>query len=428
MNLLISFFSAAVASFLIGFWIRRQLLRWNIIDRPNERSSHTRPTARGGGIGIMLVITVGSVILGGLWEGNMLNVMVPVVLLVAVLSFVDDLKSVTARLRFGCHALAALAALHGLGWPHMQLGWDSTELVTLSRGLTILICFLWLVGYTNAFNFMDGINGIAAGQACITAIGAALIVGAAVSERESDRERESAVVAIFQVASASEKGEGSEVSDQRSVVSGRGQEGAVSAAAAARTGGELPLLFAFVIAGAAAGFLPHNFPRARMFMGDVSSAPLGFLLAALTLWLANHYGWWLLVPLALLHANFVLDTGITLIRRLRRREKWYAPHREHFYQRLVRSGKSHAFVTGIEMILQAVVLGLMLIYVQSGNAVRIALALTVIALWGAFFFYSERTFQRHLEALDLELELESELDEAAIPDQAAAKRGREAPV
>ena len=87
------------------------------------------------------------------------------------------------------------------------------------------------------------------------------------------------------------------------------------------------MLLAEVVAGAAAGFLPHNFPRARMFMGDVSSAALGFVLAGLAVWLGLEQGWWLLIPLGLLHANFILDTGITLGRRLLGGERWFAAHR-----------------------------------------------------------------------------------------------------
>jgi UDP-N-acetylmuramyl pentapeptide phosphotransferase/UDP-N-acetylglucosamine-1-phosphate transferase len=191
---------------------------------------------------------------------------------------------------------------------------------------------------------MDGINGIAAGQGSITAAGTALITGLAAKSWDS------------------------------SVVLG-----------------------AVVIVGACAGFLPHNFPKARMFMGDVGSAPLGFLLAFLALWAAKEHGWWLLIPLAWLHANFVLDTGITLVRRVLRGEKWYDAHREHFYQRLIRSGKSHAFVTGCEMGLQLLVLGLMVAYVWSGPVARMGLILAVLAVWGCFFAYCEREFRLKAE-------------------------------
>jgi UDP-N-acetylmuramyl pentapeptide phosphotransferase/UDP-N-acetylglucosamine-1-phosphate transferase len=204
---------------------------------------------------------------------------------------------------------------------------------------------------------MDGINGIAAGQAIITGLGMAVLVWLA--------------------------GHPTQVSD----FPFRFQD----------SGFSLPVLLSFCVAGAALGFLPHNFPQARMFMGDVGSAPLGFLLAVLALWLARDHGWWLLPPLVLLHANFTLDTAITLVRRVLRGEKWYDAHREHFYQRLIRSGKSHAFVTGCEMGLQVLVLGLMVAYLRSGPVLRIGLILAVFAVWGCFFAYCEREFKGKVE-------------------------------
>jgi len=190
---------------------------------------------------------------------------------------------------------------------------------------------------------MDGINGLAAGQAIVTGFGMALLGGLALHGYEST-----------------------------------------------------PVLWSMAIGAAALGFLPHNFPQARMFMGDVGSAPLGFWLAVLVLWLATNVGAWILIPLALLHANFVLDTGITLLRRILRGECWYEAHREHFYQRLIRSGKSHAFVTGWEMALQGVVLGLMVLYLYVSVPVRVALIFLVILAWLAFFVFCERSFRKNL--------------------------------
>jgi UDP-N-acetylmuramyl pentapeptide phosphotransferase/UDP-N-acetylglucosamine-1-phosphate transferase len=154
-----------------------------------------------------------------------------------------------------------------------------------------------------------------------------------------------------------------------------------------------PVRLSLAVAGAALGFLPYNFPHARMFMGDVGSAPLGFLLAFLVLWLGSVAGAWLLVPLALLHANFILDTAVTLVRRIARGDKWHQPHREHFYQRLVRSGKSHTFVTGLELALQLVVLGLMVLYLSAELPGRIVLAFGVILIWVVFFAYCEVAFR-----------------------------------
>jgi UDP-N-acetylmuramyl pentapeptide phosphotransferase/UDP-N-acetylglucosamine-1-phosphate transferase len=149
-----------------------------------------------------------------------------------------------------------------------------------------------------------------------------------------------------------------------------------------------------VVAGAALGFLPHNFPSARMFMGDVGSAPLGFLLAALVLWQAEAAGWWLLVPLGLLHANFVFDTGITLVRRIFRSERWYEAHREHFYQRFVRAGKTHPWVTLGEAGLQILVIGLLVLYLRASVEARILLAVVVLAIWMAYFCWAEVLFWR----------------------------------
>jgi UDP-N-acetylmuramyl pentapeptide phosphotransferase/UDP-N-acetylglucosamine-1-phosphate transferase len=260
---------------------------------------------------------------------------------IGVVSFLDDIKPVHAAVRFGSHSVAAVAALAALKVSGLRWGAVSGGFPWSVVALVWLLDFLWIVGYANAFNFMDGINGLAAGQAIVTGFGMALLGGLALHGYH-----------------------------------------------------EAPVLWSVAIGSAALGFLPHNFPQARMFMGDVGSAPLGFLLAVLTLWLAMEAGAWLLIPLALLHANFMLDTGITLLRRILRGERWYEPHREHFYQRLIRSGKSHAFVTGWEMALQGVVLGLMVLYLHAHQPVRVGLIALVILMWLAFFAFCERRFRK----------------------------------
>ena len=334
---------AALSSFALGYPVANGLRRLGVIDRPNERSSHHAPTVRGGGIAIMLVVLLGALVLGR--TSAVTLVLSALSLGLAALSFWDDLRPLPAAVRFGGHALAALGVLHVLNWPRFSFDLISQPGVAWSALASGLFLFLWLTGYTNAFNFMDGINGLAAGQAIVTGLGMALL--------------------------------GSVASGQWSVVSG-----------------QWSVLLSLIIAGAALGFLPHNFPNARMFMGDVGSAPLGFLLAALVLWIARDYGWWLLIPLGLLHANFVLDTGLTLARRILRGDRWYEAHREHFYQRLIRAGKSHPFVTGLEMALQGVVLGLMVLYLHASVPVRVGLIAVVILVWLAFFAHCERLFRR----------------------------------
>jgi UDP-N-acetylmuramyl pentapeptide phosphotransferase/UDP-N-acetylglucosamine-1-phosphate transferase len=339
---LLPFWLSALAVFLLGWPARSVLRRLGVIDKPNARSSHAVPTVRGGGVAIILTVLgalAWQMVQVGTWGTRMavLIVLGVSVLVLSVVSFVDDLRSVGARIRFGCHAAAAISVLSTRGLPPTESGGAVGML--LSVGLW-LIGFLWIAGYTNAFNFMDGINGIAAGQAMITGLATAAL------------------------------------------------------AVAAGLGCEHPVVWlSLVTAGTGAGFLPHNFPRARMFMGDVSSAPLGLLLAVLGWWLACKSGWWVLFAVGLLHANFVLDTGVTLARRVLRGERWYEPHREHFYQRLVRGGRSHSFVTSWEMALQIVVGVMVVAATLAGGAWLAAAGVAVVALWAAFFVYAERVFK-----------------------------------
>ncbi len=332
---------ALVLSYLAGWPAYLALVHYGVIDRPNERSSHSRPTARGGGVAILF-----GVLVVGLDELRAGPSPILLVLLIAfaglaAVSFLDDLRSLPVWVRIGCHGLAALSILSALEWPRLQVGLAADTSVGIPFVAGLILAFLWIVGYTNGFNFMDGINGIAAGQAAVTGLGMALLGGLAVGDFKST-----------------------------------------------------PVRLSLAVAGAAVGFLPHNFPKARMFMGDVGSAPLGFILAALALWLAKDAGWWLVVPLLLLHANFILDTGFTLLRRLIRGERWYTAHREHFYQRLVRAGKSHTFVTVAEMGLQLAVLGLMLGYIRASLISRLLLIVAVATMWFVFFAWSEVCFRR----------------------------------
>ncbi len=256
-------------------------------------------------------------------------------LVLAVVSFIDDLRSLSQLLRFAVQAGAASIALYAL-----CAGRIAAFSPPMVAGVTT-IGFLWITGYTNAFNFMDGINGLAGMQIVTTGVGTALVGMAAGS-----------------------------TSDHPAIV------------------------LSFVLAGAGVGFLPHNFPRARMFLGDVGSAPVGYLLAVLAFWLARDFGWWLLGAFGLLHANFVLDTGVTLARRIWRKEQWIDSHREHFYQRLVRSGKTHLFVTGWEATLQALVLGIIVYAIRMNWLQRCAVAAVVCMLWMGFFAYAECQFKR----------------------------------
>lgn len=335
MNIWVAFILSSVASYFGCFVAIGFLRRFRVIDKPNQRSSHDKPIVRGGGVAVLVAAgVVGSLFVRSYDRPELFWVALAGAILVIV-SFFDDLYSLPQVFRFGVHICAALLVLTALGFG------KSANASLLTRASLAVVGLLWITGYTNAFNFMDGINGMAAMQVVTTGVGTALVALAAGGSMEHPA-----------------------------------------------------IVFSIVLAGAGAGFLPHNFPRARMFLGDVGSAPIGFFLAVFAFWLARDLGWWLLGIFGLLHANFILDTSVTLTRRIWRRERWFEPHREHFYQRLLRAGGSHEFVTVLEGLLQFVVLVVVVIAVRMGWTARIIIAGIVCLIWILFFSYAELKFRR----------------------------------
>jgi len=329
---------SAFLSFILGFPVYTFLSRYGIIDRPNERSSHESPTARGGGVAFLLTIFLVQSFLMFKEPSVFLGVVFFATMILGIVSFIDDIKGLPASGRLAVQGLAAIASILSIGVPNWHVSFAG---LALPPTLLLFLGWFWIVGYTNAFNFMDGINGLAGGQAVITGFGMAAITA---------------------------------------TMSG------------CRTTAEA--ILCLDIAGAAAGFLPHNFPRARMFMGDVGSASLGFLLSSLCIALMRNLGPGSIIPLVFLHLNFILDTGITLLRRIARGDTWYSPHREHFYQRLIRSGKSHTTVTLAEMALAVICCLFILASLEySGLTGWLFLACCPI-IWGIFFVIAEREFLR----------------------------------
>lgn len=321
-------FSAGLSCLLC--WIALPILRRaGIVDRPNARSSHREPTVRGGGVGIVVSFLIVSITLvPDTVSPHMIPVLAGMIIL-AVVSFWDDVFSVSVRLRLGVHFFVAITAVAFLPVaPVPSLGWW-------------FLGVLWLVGSTNSFNFMDGINGIAGTQALIVGAGTAM-VGLALGRPEM----------------------------------------------------EYWITLAWLLSGSAAGFLPYNFPRARLFMGDVGSASIGFLLGFVALGCVSVGGASLIIPLLCLHMNFVLDTSITLIRRIIAGEVPGIPHRDHFYQRLTRAGWSHVAVTVCEAFLQLISLGIAYASVAQSWAGQIRAMTAVVFLWLLFFALAEWKFRR----------------------------------
>jgi UDP-N-acetylmuramyl pentapeptide phosphotransferase/UDP-N-acetylglucosamine-1-phosphate transferase len=133
---------------------------------------------------------------------------------------------------------------------------------------------------------------------------------------------------------------------------------------------------ALLVAGAATGFLIHNFPPARIFMGDVGSIPLGFVFGSLTILGCQEHLFDVWVPV-ILFSPFIVDATVTVVRRALCGEKIWEAHRSHFYQRVVLLGWGHRRTVLAEYILMAACLGLALLYQYGTNAQRLVL----LAIW-----------------------------------------------
>ena len=287
MNLIITFGSFLAALALVGL-VRLVAPRSGLMDMPNSRSSHAAPTPRGGGIAIVTVtlfVTVLGVVLapGSPW------VVIAWILgggLTALAGFLDDLRGLPAITRFGFHVIAAILLLIAAG--------GTPPLPTLAGSINLGLIG-WVVGgiaivwSINLFNFMDGIDGLAAAQCVFVAGAGVLLTGL---------------------------GEGASTT-------------------------QLTLL---ALAGAAAGFLLWNLPPAKIFMGDVGSGFIGFALAAgafLTSTRGSSINLWTWV---VLNGLFLADATTTLLTRLFRSQRLYEAHRLHAYQRLSRRWNSHRAV------------------------------------------------------------------------------------
>jgi Fuc2NAc and GlcNAc transferase len=276
------FIVTALLSALVTGFVRRYALH-RLLDLPNARSSHQIPTPRGGGLAIVLVY-FGAVLYLSL-AGQLppdLTLALLGGLPIAAIGFWDDHGHVAARWRFLVQMLAAGWSLYWLG------GMESLALagqIWHPGWFGALFAAWYLVWMSNLFNFMDGIDGIAGVETSTVCL--------------------SAVFLTFPHASAV---------------------------------GALPL------AGAACGFLAWNWPPARIFMGDVGSGCIGFLLAVLALHGAGEARsgfaiWWILSGV------FFLDATWTLLRRMARGERWYEAHRSHAYQHAARRLGAHKPVT-----------------------------------------------------------------------------------
>ena len=266
----------------------RAMITARVMDTPNARKAHAIPTPKGGGVGIVVAFLLGMAVLYGTatfarladpyFRGVILAASA-----IAIVSFIDDIRDWPFAIKLSAQVLAALAAIGSGLWISVvnlpgigpvDIGW-----------LGIPLTLFWLLFATNAMNFIDGLNGLAAGTALVACLFLAIIAA--------------------------------------------GQEG------------WFVYFAALLLASGLAGFLPFNFPRARIFMGDVGSQFCGFVLAVLGV-AAARFGAieqsFLLVPMLL--SGVLYDVAFTLARRALAGNRLTEAHRGHLYQLAHRSGMS----------------------------------------------------------------------------------------
>ncbi len=325
----------ALAVWAVLFPLRASLARWEVLDLPSDRGLHEHPTPRGGGIVIVLFWTAA---MAALWATSRTSrsttfaLVVGGALLVALVSLWDDIRRQPVAVRLGAHILGAGMAAVGIGrLEALDLG----ALGTVRLGwLGVAFMLFWIVGLTNAYNFMDGIDGIAGAQAFVAGLGWFFLVEADPMVRAAG----------------------------------------------------------LVLAASNLGFLLHNWPPAKIFMGDVGSAFVGYILGVMTIVAARSDARLAFVGFLLVWP-FVFDTTFTFFRRLVRGENVLAAHRSHLYQRLVIAGLSHRFVTLLYAALAAFGGGLARIWLNGGQVNSLAAIGGVFGagggLWG-FVRWAER--------------------------------------
>jgi len=275
-----------VVSFLLSMCLTRIFISpsspLRVMDHPNERSLHSIPRPRAGGVAILVAFFVGMGILALLLDNEVNPFILLSALIIAVISFLDDCYSLGAGLRFFIHVcVSVLLVMSGfelviLELPGLSWQWPSF--------IALIVSSFFIVWLINLYNFMDGMDGFAAGMAIIGFSCFALLAWQA--QHYS-----------FMYAN-------------------------------------------LIIVGAVAGFLLFNFPPAKIFMGDTGSSTLGFLMAAYSLW-ASVEGIFPIWLALLVFSPFIVDASVTLARRLLNGERVWEAHRGHFYQRLVRLGWGH---------------------------------------------------------------------------------------
>jgi UDP-GlcNAc:undecaprenyl-phosphate/decaprenyl-phosphate GlcNAc-1-phosphate transferase len=335
--LLSVFVGAFLAALALTHRVRKLAVRWDLVDVPDQgRHDHGRPVARAGGIAVFgaVLLVLGLLLLLGPPQVSHLHAGVPLLAVLAgaaamfALGLWDDLRDLSATTKFAAQILIALAVFTA------GIRIETVEVLGLTEGvlpvyLSLLVTVVWLVGVTNAFNLIDGSDGVAAGAAvfaCVT-MGTVSLVN----------------------------------------------------------GNELGALVSFVVAGAVLGFLFFNFPPATIFLGDSGSLFIGFTLAAIAVVTTQTATTALAVAIPVVSLGLpLLDTLLVVVRRFLRRKPLFEGDRLHIHHVLRDLGHSPRRVA---LVIYAVcgifaLLSLALVH-PAGSGLAVLFAIAAIILWVA---------------------------------------------
>jgi len=288
-----------IVTFLVALLITRIMIWVNIHDTPSHRSSHTTITPRGGGFGIIagFFLCMGVFLSQGFlshipqWKMTILGTAALGLILV---SFRDDIKSLPLRHKFLTQILiASTIVASGLSFDELPLPYLGMIHLGAFGGILSL---LWVIFLTNAFNFMDGLDGLAAGSSLVASF-FGILIGIHFQEHAF-------------------------------------------------------LYISFALFFSTLGFFFYNFSPARIFMGDVGSQFLGLFWSVLLFLSAQAQHVEISVyTIPILFFAFIYDVGLTILRRLWKRQSIFQPHRTFLFHILHRSGLSHRRISILYMAL-----------------------------------------------------------------------------
>lgn len=313
LSLFVLLIFTGILSFILTYAVRHIALKKSIIDIPNERSSHSVPTPRGGGIAIVISWYLGITALFYFKHiDSQLYFALLSGILLAAISLLDDLFSLKPSIRFLTQSVTAVVAFSFLkGIDPLIINGNVISCNLILYPLTII----GIVWFINLYNFLDGIDAYASVEALFITAGLFLFTHNSVN---------------------------------------------------------------LALAASVAGFLFWNWPRAKIFMGDVGSTQLGFVLAILGIYFHNT-GDFSIIYWIMLSSLFWFDATLTLFRRWRNHEKLNEAHRKHAYQRIVQAGFTHSKTVYFSMMINAIIL--FLIYLASRMEVLVIPVFLVLILF-----------------------------------------------